>query len=417
MIENKLATVPACQTGKNAGEQREQKTVRQDGRRVCEAQSPIRPGNGQKRYCSNGVRPACNADADALYEQQFCGADQSGTDPRGERKAGRPDADAHPERISAPPIENIDAEGADDQRYRKVDAHRMDRVSGNRNCGCRFFLGHFFDNRISAITRLVHKTSLSMPRTCKPGIGFPALMIGPYAAKGTSLSLKFGLLFSLTFLSACSGDLSAVDPAGPSAQSIATLWWVMLWGAIAIFVPVLALILLAVFRPGFASNIPAKNWIVWGGLVLPTVVLTALVTFALFQGERLLAKPLATMPLKVAVDARQWAWDFSYPDADIDGVTNVLHIPAGQPVDILVTSSDVIHSFWVPRLGGKIDAIPGHTNTIRLQADRPGTYHGVCAEFCGTGHSEMPFTVIAHALENYDAALRQSIETEGANGG
>ncbi|MEO9337786.1 cytochrome c oxidase subunit II [Mesorhizobium sp. SB112] len=218
-------------------------------------------------------------------------------------------------------------------------------------------------------------------------------------------------------MSACSGDLSALDPAGPSAQSIATLWWVMLWGAMAIFVPVLGLILLAVFRPGFASSIPAKNWILWGGLVMPTVVLTALVTFALFQGERLLAKPLATAPLKVTVDARQWAWDFSYPDADLNGVTKVLHIPAGQPVDILVTSSDVIHSFWVPRLGGKIDAIPGHTNTIRLQADRPGTYHGICAEFCGTGHSNMPFTVIAHEPENYDAALRQSIETEGANGG
>ncbi len=75
---------------------------------------------------------------------------------------------------------------------------------------------------------------------------------------------------------------------------------------------------------------------------------------------------------------------------------DVLEIPAGRNVEVFVTSADVIHSFWVPRLGGKIDAIPGSRNRILLRADAPGRYGGVCAEFCGTGHSAMAFSVLVH---------------------
>jgi len=93
---------------------------------------------------------------------------------------------------------------------------------------------------------------------------------------------------------------------------------------------------------------------------------------------------------------------------------DVLHIPAGQPVDVLVTSSDVIHSFWSPRLAGKIDAVPGHENVVRLTADRPGTYRGVCAEFCGVGHTDMHFSVVAHPPEEYAQALAEALAAEAA---
>jgi cytochrome c oxidase subunit 2 len=76
-------------------------------------------------------------------------------------------------------------------------------------------------------------------------------------------------------------------------------------------------------------------------------------------------------------------------------------------VDFAVTSGDVIHSFWIPRLGGKIDAIPGHINTIRLMAERPGQYGGVCAEFCGEGHSAMRFSVEAHGATGFEDVLQQ----------
>ena len=100
-----------------------------------------------------------------------------------------------------------------------------------------------------------------------------------------------------------------------------------------------------------------------------------------------------------------WAWHFEYPDRPEWGRTKDLHIPAGRPVDVTITSSDVIHSFWVPRLAGKIDAIPGRANTLRIEADRPGRYGGTCAEFCGTGHTGMSFDVIAHPPATYEKTM------------
>jgi cytochrome c oxidase subunit 2 len=108
--------------------------------------------------------------------------------------------------------------------------------------------------------------------------------------------------------------------------------------------------------------------------------------------------------MRIEVQARMWAWEFVYPEGpSTTPTTDVLHLPVGRHVDLVVTSVDVIHSFWIPRLGGKIDAIPGRMTVIRLQADRPGTYHGICAEFCGTGHTNMLFTVEAREATAGDA--------------
>ncbi|MET0905729.1 MAG: cytochrome c oxidase subunit II [Tardiphaga sp.] len=211
-------------------------------------------------------------------------------------------------------------------------------------------------------------------------------------------------------MSGCSGPFSTLDPAGASAHAIAELWWVMLIGAAVLFALVMGLLLWTFLkRPGGAAASP-KLWLVGGGLVLPAVVLTPLLIYALFTGERLLAHPGADNVLRIDAVAKQWQWTFNYPDA-ADGQrvsVNALHIPAGRPVDIRVTSSDVIHSFWVPRLGGKIDAIPGHTNVIRISASQPGTFRGVSAEFSGTGYTDMEFSVVAHPLETYREQLRRA---------
>jgi cytochrome c oxidase subunit 2 len=106
----------------------------------------------------------------------------------------------------------------------------------------------------------------------------------------------------------------------------------------------------------------------------------------------------------IEVTGHQWWWEVRYPDTGIT-LRNELHIPVGQPVDIHLTTADVIHAFWVPRLGGKLDAIPGRTNVLRLQADRPGSYRGQCAEFCGMNHAHMQFTVEAHPPEAFDQWL------------
>ena len=211
----------------------------------------------------------------------------------------------------------------------------------------------------------------------------------------------------LPLVSACAGPLSTLDPAGPAADAIANLWWVMFAAAVVLFLLVAALFAAVWWRPNFGRSLAPMRWVIWGGLVMPGVLLTILVGYALYIGERLLPHQLDNPPVTVSAHGLQWYWEFGYPDMPEATTTNVLHIPAGEPVDVIVTSGDVIHSFWVPRLAGKIDAIPGHQNVIRIQADRPGIYRGVCAEFCGDGHTEMRFTVEAHDPATYRANLAE----------
>ena len=185
----------------------------------------------------------------------------------------------------------------------------------------------------------------------------------------------------------------------------------MLGGATLIFLLVMGLLLLAFARPGIGAGVPAKRWLVHGGLVFPSVTLTALLAFALLTGERLLAHPGAPDLYRVEARPQQWHWEFGYPDAATPAARSidVLHLPAGRPIDVHVVGTDVIHSFWIPRLGGKIDAIPGHVNVIRLTAPVAGTYQGVCSEYCGTGHAEMFFRVEAHEADDFDAALAEAL--------
>jgi cytochrome c oxidase subunit 2 len=180
----------------------------------------------------------------------------------------------------------------------------------------------------------------------------------------------------------------------------------MLAGSALILVAVFAVAALALVRPAAMRAFGVRRTLLWGGLVIPAIILTALVAAAFALGERLLAHPREPAPLRIEAMARQWVWQFRYPGGAV--TEGRVHMPAGRDVDFAVTSADVIHSFWIPRLGGKIDAIPGHENVVRLHADRPGVYGGVCAEFCGIGHSAMPFTVEAHDEAGFAAALAEN---------
>ena len=191
--------------------------------------------------------------------------------------------------------------------------------------------------------------------------------------------------------------LSALWPAGPGAAAIAQVSWVMIAAALTLTVLMTALGLYAALRRrAHRPGISPRALIVGGGLLLPTTVLLALLAWGVRAGHALLPLP-GTPVFTVEVTARQWQWEARYPQSGRPPTLNRIVIPAGRPVDVRVRTEDVIHSFWVPRLGGKIDAIPGRTNVIRLQADAPGVYRGVCAEYCGTGHARMPIEV--HALE------------------
>lgn len=215
----------------------------------------------------------------------------------------------------------------------------------------------------------------------------------------------FLLTASLCVLGGCGErPFSTLDAAGPTAAPITTLWWAMFSGATALFMLVVGLLWLAYRRPGFADATSPRTWLLGGGVVMPMAVLAILAGYALYLGERLIPRPDSQV-VQIQAVALMWDWKFHYPQMDAAASTPVLHIPAGVPVDMIVTSRDVIHSFWIPRLAGKIDAIPGHETRIRLQADSPGEYEGQCAEFCGIGHTGMQFKVVAHAADDYRAAV------------
>lgn len=222
----------------------------------------------------------------------------------------------------------------------------------------------------------------------------------------------FGALFTLVFIGGCSGPLSTLDPAGPAATSVAWLWWAMFAFATVVLVAVVALWLYAMRRdPGEVGDGRAQRlqnrWIVGGGLVLPLASVTLLLAFGIPVGHNMLPLPTDEDVLRIEVTGHQWWWEVTYPDAGVS-LQDELHIPVDVPVDVHVTGGDVIHSFWVPRLGGKLDAIPGHTGVLRLRAQKPGMYQGQCAEFCGPGHAHMDFTVEAHASADFDAWLEDA---------
>ena len=205
-------------------------------------------------------------------------------------------------------------------------------------------------------------------------------------------------------MAGCQGPLSTLDPGGPSAAAIANLWWLMLGGAGVLFVLVMGLFALAFLRPGWGTSVSPHRWILLGGLLLPALVLPPLVAYGLLAGERLLPLP-GIAPPRIEVQAERWRWIFHYPDHGGLTTENLLYLPAGTPVDIVVTSRDVIHSFWIPRLSGKVDAVPGRTNVLRIQADEPGHYEGLCAEFCGLRHAIMRFDVDVRAAGDLSAAI------------
>ena len=184
----------------------------------------------------------------------------------------------------------------------------------------------------------------------------------------------------------------------------------MLACGLVIFAVVMALLFAALYRPANPSvhggdERGTRVWM-WGlGLGFPLATLAVLTGYGLVIGERLLPRDAPDL-VTVQAEARQWAWTFRYAGAALP-TEGVLHIPADRPVNVEITSTDVIHSFWVPRLAGKLDAIPGHVNVLRIEAADPGTYAGQSAEFSGRGYREHVFTVEAHNPASWAAFLQE----------
>ena len=208
-------------------------------------------------------------------------------------------------------------------------------------------------------------------------------------------------------VAACNGTQSALHPAGEDAESVSRLFWLMTAVGAAVWLIVIGITVYAILgrrRP--RSEWFADRFILVGGVFFPTVVLAALLVVGL---SLLPAWTHDEEPdLRVHVTAEQFWWRISYemPDGSTVETANELHLPLGT-TEFAIESPDVIHSFWIPALGGKMDAIPGRTNQLRLTATRPGVYRGVCAEFCGTSHALMAFPVIVHEGGGFADWLRR----------
>ena len=205
------------------------------------------------------------------------------------------------------------------------------------------------------------------------------------------------------------------DPAGPFASSITTLAWVLLAMAAVVTLVVVAALWIALFGKQKQRERLGGTKVIWiGGIAFPVVVLTLLLVYGLTL-TRSLTAPISGDEMRIRVAGEMWWWRVTYLDAQRRPVVldaNEIHIPVGQPVVLELTSNDVIHSFWVPRLSGKLDMIPGRVNLMKIQANEPGVFGGQCAEYCGGPHALMGFTVIAHRPEEFARVMAARLSTQ-----
>lgn len=235
-----------------------------------------------------------------------------------------------------------------------------------------------------------------------------------------------GLTAAALGVCGCQGAQSALSPAGRESAQIAELFYWMLGVAIVVWLLMLGLLIYAVWlRPATHQRKQTVVWIIGGGVVFPTIVLTVLLLFGLRLLPQLLA-PAEPGSLQIAVSGAQWWWRVRYLEPgslQTDAIANnadqpfepieaanEIRLPVGEPVQFLLDTEDVIHAFWIPSLGGKVDMIPGRRTQLTLTPERTGIYRGACAEYCGTAHAEMNFNVVVMPREEFERWLQHQSE-------
>ena len=216
---------------------------------------------------------------------------------------------------------------------------------------------------------------------------------------------------------------AVLQPAGPVAAVIAEMSWVLIIGAAIVFCIVMVALLGALLgarhergeqlgdqpdeRRAAEGRAVTRWWIIGAGFIFPVSVLSALLAYSAWRTSALTPPRDAGEPV-ISVTGHLWWWEVRYrdPARGIDVVlANEIHLPVGRAVTLGLTSADVIHSFWVPALAGKVDMLPGRVHQLRLQADRTGVFRGQCAEFCGEQHARMALHVVAHEPADFERWL------------
>lgn len=225
------------------------------------------------------------------------------------------------------------------------------------------------------------------------------------------------ILLSLPAFVGCQGDRvqSSLHPAGPAAESVATLWWVMLLVLGLYVAAVFVLAGIAVFRRsdnglhkdhGMHKPSSGSRFILMGGVIFPAMILVPMLAYTVHTTSSLRMKETG---IRIRVVGHRWWWNVEYPDHGVETANEML-IPVGEPVELQLESADVIHSFWVPQLHGKMDMVPGKVTRFWLQADRAGIYRGQCAEYCGMQHAHMAFVVKAVSPAEFVSWLNDSAD-------
>jgi cytochrome c oxidase subunit 2 len=218
-------------------------------------------------------------------------------------------------------------------------------------------------------------------------------------------------------LCGCEKARSALAPVTSEAAGIAHTWWLFFAICTAVYLIVVALVIgawlkhraQALSAPPAPLTIEPKaehrthRLVTWAAVVTVIILIGLLTADLWFQHG---IGPRGGTPLTVRLTGHQWWWAAEYQNPDASEVfetANELHVPIGRPIRLLLESNDVIHSFWVPRIHGKRDLVPGHPASLSFQIDQPGRYEGNCAEFCGFQHAHMEITVVAEAPEHFEA--------------
>ncbi|MBO1113517.1 cytochrome c oxidase subunit II [Bordetella petrii] len=213
---------------------------------------------------------------------------------------------------------------------------------------------------------------------------------------------------------------SALHPRADQAGFSAEIGWVMFAGGAGIFLLVLAILAVALYGPErVRRRLAGRAWLLGAGVVFPVVVLSALLVYSLVMAAAMLRAP-APAAVRIEVMGEMWWWRVRYLDEQgrvLFETANEIRIPAGQPVELLLGSRNVVHSFWVPNLAGKVDMVPGHVNRLRIQAREPGVLRGQCAEYCGAQHANMMFDVQVLAGPDFQAWLRSQQRPAAAPAG
>ncbi len=229
---------------------------------------------------------------------------------------------------------------------------------------------------------------------------------------GRTFHSVLAAVVALPMFGCSSAPLSALSHAGKDAERIATLFWWMVGGGTLIWLGVMSLAVYSLrSKPHELRD--ARLFLFGAGVVFPTITLGTLLVLGLRTMPKILAPGSANGP-HIVVTAEQWWWRVSYnfPDGRSFELANEIHLPVAQRSSVWLESTDVIHSFWVPALAGKVDTIPGRTNHIGLEPTRVGVFLGACAEYCGVSHARMLFHVVVSAPAEFEQwATRQS---EGA---